>query len=423
MEKIEVMAPAGSYESLQAAIKSGADSVYFGVQQLNMRARSSINFTLEDLKNIVSICKEKNVKTYLALNTLMYDHDMKIMRKVADAAKSAGITAIIISDLAALQYANSIGLEVHMSTQTNVANYETVKFYSKFADVIVLARELTLKQIKDIHENIKKDQLKGPSGELVRLEAFAHGAMCVAVSGRCYMSIGQYNASPNRGACLQECRRAYTVIDKETGYEMDIDNEYVMSSKDMCTIGFIDKMIDAGITVLKIEGRGRAPEYVHTVTKCYREALDSIFDGTYSKEKIDAWITKLKTVYNRDFWDGFYMGRKIDSWSGSYGSQATTEKFYLGRIINYFKKAGVAEIHLESGEINIGDKLLITGVTTGVVEGKIDSIFVDEKPVERAGKGQTVTIPVPETLRKNDRFYIVKDRLPEEKLVQIEKKN
>lgn len=409
-ENIEIMAPAGSYESLMAAINAGANSVYFGIEQLNMRARAANNFTIDDLKKIVEICQEKNVRTYLTLNTIMYDHDMNLMRKICDAAKESGLTAVICSDVGAMSYAHSIGLEIHISTQANVSNVETLKFYSQFADVVVLARELTIQQIKRVADQIKEQDIRGPKGELVEIEIFVHGALCVAVSGKCYMSLGTYNSSANRGACLQNCRRSYRVIDEETGDELVLDNKYIMSPKDLCTIGFVDKILEAGVRVLKIEGRGRAPDYVNTVVKSYKEAVESYLDGTYTKEKIDNWIKGLEKVYNRGFWHGgYYLGKKLGEWSGVYGSQATKEKIFLGRARHYFGKIKVGEFQMESGELKIGDEILITGTTTGVIETTVEGIFFEEKDVESVHKGQIFTIKLEDKVRNNDKLYKVVD--------------
>ena len=411
-ENIEIMAPAGSYESLTAAINAGANSVYFGIEQLNMRARAANNFTIQDLKKIVKICQEKNVKTYLTLNTIMYDHDMNLMKKICDAAKESGLTAVICSDVAAMSYAHSINLEVHISTQANVSNVETVKFYSQFADVVVLARELTIQQIKRVTDQIKKENIKGPKGELIEIEIFVHGALCVAVSGKCYMSLGIYNSSANRGACLQNCRRSYKVIDEETGDELILDNKYIMSPKDLCTIGFIDKILESGVKVLKIEGRGRAPDYVNTVVKSYREAVESYLEGTYTKEKIDSWIKNLEKVFNRGFWHGgYYLGKQLGEWSGVYGSKATKEKVFLGRAKNYFSKPKIAEFHLETNKIEIDDEILITGPTTGIIETVVKSIFVEEKKTKSAIKGQTITIPIEEKVRPNDKLFKIIDSI------------
>ena len=408
---IEIMAPAGNFESLMAAIKSGANSVYFGVEQLNMRARAANNFVISDLDKIVNICKENNVKTYLTLNTILYDHDIILMRKICDDEKMSCINAVICSDIAAISYANSINLEVHISTQVNVSNLETVKFYSKFAGVIVLARELTIKQIKDICYGIKKENIMGHNGKLIEIEIFAHGALCVAISGKCYMSLAVYNSSANRGACLQNCRRSYHVTDEETGDELIIDNKYIMSPKDLCTIGFIDKIIDSGISVLKIEGRGRPPEYVYTVVKCYKEAIDSYYNKTYNQEKIDKWTKELESVFNRGFWHGgYYLGKKLGEWSGSYGSKAKKEKSFIGIVKNYFEKPKIGEFILQSGELNLGDEIIITGPTTGVIITKIESIFCEGKNIDNAIKGDSITIPINEKIRKNDKLFLVKGK-------------
>lgn len=411
MKKIEIMAPAGSYESLEAAIKAGADSVYFGIEQLNMRARASNNFTVQDLKKIVSRCKEVGVRTYLTVNTILYDHDINLMKKICDEAKKAGITAIIASDVSAIEYCASIGLEVHISTQTNISNIESVKFYSRFADVVVLARELTLQQIKTICEEIKEQDIRGPSGELVKVEIFAHGALCVAISGKCYMSLGTDNASANRGACIQNCRKKYKIIDEETGSELEVDNQYIMSPKDLSTISFLDKILDAGVYVLKIEGRGRPPEYVYEVIKAYREAADSVFNGTYNQEKIEKWKKKLSSVYNRGFWEGgYYLGKKLGEWSGGYGSQATKEKKFLGVARHYFAKTKIGEFLLQSEKIKFGDEIVITGKTTGIIMQKVKSIYVDETEVKEAKKGDVITIPVEERVRGGDKLYLMVKR-------------
>jgi len=409
--KYEILAPVGSYESLMAAIKAGADSVYFGITQLNMRARSANNFTIKDLKKIVKICKENKVNSYLALNTVLYGSDLKLMRKICDAAKKAKISAVIGTDMAVLQYANSIGLSANCSTQLNISNIEAVKFYSKFADIIVLARELTINQIKDICKEVKKQNVKGPKGELVKIEIFIHGALCVSISGKCYMSLANYNCSANRGACLQACRRRYKVIDEETGDELVLENKYIMSPKDLCTIGFIDKILESGATVFKIEGRGRGPEYVYTVTKVYREAIDSYFNGTYIKDKVTNWIKELESVYNRGFWQGgYYLGKKLGEWSGAYGSQATKEKFLIGVAKNYFVKAKVGHFILQSDELNLGDEALITGNTTGVIKFKVESIMKDGRVIQKAVKGEDITIPVPERVRTGDKLFVLRRR-------------
>lgn len=405
------MSPAGSFSSLNTAIKAGANAVYFGIEQLNMRARAANNFKTADLPEIVRICKEKNVKTYLTVNTILYDHDLVMMKRICDAAKAAGVTAVIASDIAALQYAHSIALEVHISTQQNVSNIEAVKFFANFADVVVLARELTLSQIKKIHQEIKENNIKGPAGELIKIELFAHGALCVAISGKCHMSLATQNASANRGACTQNCRRSYRVIDEENGEELVLDNKYVMSPKDLCTIGFLDKILGAGVSVLKLEGRGRSADYVHTVTKCYREAADAVEAGTYTKEKIEKWTKELEGVYNRGFWHGgYYLGKQLGEWSGEYGSQATKKNDYVGRVTNYFRKNNIAEIILDSGDLNVADEVLITGDTTGVLKFSPTSIFANEQSTKKAGKGETITTPVPERVRINDKVFVVRDR-------------
>lgn len=410
-EKVEIMAPAGSYESLQAAINAGAQSVYFGIGQLNLRAKAANNFTSEDLPKIARLCQRKKVKTYLALNAIMYDSDLILMQKICRAAKKTGVSAVICSDLAAIRYAHSIGLSVHLSTQTNVSNLEAVKFYAQYADVVVLARELTLLQIASICSEIKKRQIKGPSGDLVKIEVFVHGALCVAISGKCYMSLAQYNFSANRGACLQNCRRAYRVIDEETGDELVVDNKFVMSPKDLCTISFLDKILEAGVSVLKIEGRGRAPEYVQTTVNAYKEAVDSYYAGTYSPEKISGWIVELEKVFNRGFWHGgYYLGKKLGEWSGVYGSKATTEKIYVGKTRNYYSTSKIGEFLLEAEAINSGDEIYIIGPTTGVVQAKVNALMLDDKIVQTAGKGEVITIPLQQKIRKNDRLYKIVDK-------------
>jgi len=406
---IELMSPVGSYESLAAAIQAKADSIYFGVGELNMRSRAAYNFTVKDLKKIADICKKNNIKSYLTLNVVVYDNEFKAIKKLCDAAKKAKISAVIASDLAVIQYANKIKLPVHISTQANVSNIEAVKFFSKYAGVIVLARELTLEQIRNIAKEIKKQNMRGPNKQLVKIELFIHGAMCVSISGKCQMSLALYNEPANRGKCLQACRRAYRVIDEETGDELVIDNKYVMSPKDLCTIGFIDKLIEAGVSVFKIEGRGRSPEYVYTVTKVYKEAVESYFNGSYTKTKIKHWTAELEKVFNRGFWQGgYYLGKKLGEWSGTYGSKAAKEKVYIGLIENYFPKPNAAQIKIESGKLNINDDILITGPTTGVLQFKLESMFVNEKPSKTGKKGWDVTIKIPNKVRKNDKLYIVK---------------
>lgn len=408
-EDIEIMAPAGSYEALRAAIQGGANSIYFGIEQLNMRARASNNFTLEDLKEIASICNKSKIRSYITLNTILYDHDISLMKNIVKTAKESGISAIIAADQAAINYANSIGMEVHISTQANVTNAETVKFYSHFADVMVLSRELSLKQVHDITKAVKREKIKGPSGKPIEIEIFVHGALCMAVSGKCYLSLHTYNSSANRGACNQNCRHSYEVIDTETGEKLEIDNEYIMSPKDLCTIGFIDQVIDAGVRVLKIEGRGRAPEYVKTTTQCYREAVDSYFDGSYSQEKVDAWMKRLETVFNRGFWDGYYLGQRLGEWTNRYGSSATKKKIYLGKGTKYFPQAGVGEFSMESHTLEVGDEILVTGPTTGVLERTIEELRVNFEKVEKASKGDVVSIFINERIRPSDRLYKVVD--------------
>jgi putative protease len=402
---IELMAPVGSYESLQAAIQGGADAVYFGVEKLNMRSRSSKNFTLADLKKIVDIAANRGIKTYLTLNTVMYDSDLDLMRKIVDEAKYSGVDAIIASDPAVFDYVKKQGLPVHLSTQANVSNIESVRYYSRIADVIVLARELTLDQVKEISEAIQKEHITGPSGELVRIEMFVHGALCMAISGKCYLSLHQTNYSANRGACLQICRRSYTVRDTDTGDELEIENEHIMSPKDLLTIHFLNKILETGVTVLKIEGRARSPEYVSTVCQCYSEAIDSILTGTYSKEKVESWIERLKAVFNRGFWDGYYLGQRLGEWSDRYGSRSTRRKIYIGKGVNYFRKAKVAEFLVETKTLKKGDRILITGPTTGVIESVVDEIRVDDNPVLEAKKGNRITIPLPTVIRASDKLY------------------
>ncbi|MDP3728758.1 MAG: peptidase U32 family protein [bacterium] len=410
MRNIEIMSPAGNWESLQAAIQAGCNSIYFGVEQLNMRARSTNNFTIDDLKKICSHCKEAKIKSYLTLNTILYDHDMQLMKKIIDAAKEAGITAIIISDLAALQYCKEKGITCHISTQANISNIETIKFFSLFADVMVLARELTLQQVASIVKGIEEENICGPSGQHVRIEIFAHGALCVAVSGKCYMSLHTYNSSANRGACLQNCRRSYIVTDKETGEELEIDNEYIMSPKDLCTIDFLDKVLATGVNVLKIEGRARPPEYVYTVTKCYREASDAVLKGEYTPEKIKKWKEELSTVFNRGLWEGYYLGKKLGEWSGAYGSKATKTKIYKGSVINWYAQPKVAAVYLDAGDLVVGDEILITGVTTGVIQTTVNGIFQDEKAAIVGKQNNIVTFPIEQKVRVKDKVYVLKSK-------------
>lgn len=402
--EIELMAPAGSFDALQAAIDNGADSVYFGVDQLNMRARATMNFTLGDLEEIAERCSAKGVRTYLTLNTIIYDHDLNIMKKVVNRVKESGITAVIASDQAVIGYARSVGVEVHISTQLNVTNMETVKFYALFADVMVLSRELSLRQVKKICDDIKKEDVRGPSGNPIEIEIFGHGALCMAVSGKCYLSLHTANSSANRGACVQNCRRKYTVKD-EDGHELEIDNEYIMSPKDLCTIDFLDQVVATGIKVLKIEGRGRAPEYVATTIRCYREAIDSINDGTYSPEKVEKWMEALHKVYNRGFWGGYYLGQQLGEWTNKSGSSATEKKVFLGRGLHYFPKVGVGHFKMESQTLKVGDKILITGPTTGVIETEVTELMVDEKPVEETKRGEEFTMPIGDVVRASDKIY------------------
>ncbi len=404
-KEIEIMAPAGSYEALMAAIRGGADSVYFGVEQLNMRAASSINFSIDDLRNIVSICDDNNVKSYLTVNVVVYDQEIDQMHRIIDAAVERGVSAIIASDLSAINYAFRSGIEVHLSTQLNIANTEALRFYSQWADVAVLARELNLGQVKHIYNNIHDQDIKGPHGEPVKIEMFIHGALCMAISGKCYLSLHENNMSANRGKCYQTCRKSYLVTEKETGYQLEIDNEYIMSPKDLCTIGFTDKLLDAGVRVFKIEGRARSAEYVRTVTSCYDEAVKSVIDGTYSPGKIVEWKSRLASVFNRGFWDGYYLGQKLGEWNTNYGSSATKRKVYLGKVTNFFSKLNVAEIRLENGDLEKGEIILITGPTTGVVEYTVDEIRVDLKETVKALKGELCSILVPELLRRSDKIY------------------
>ncbi len=405
---VEIMSPVGSFESLIAALQGGAGSVYFGIGKLNMRSRSSVNFTIDDLKQICAICNEKKVKTYLTVNTIIYDEEMEEMKRLVNSAKENGVTAIIASDMSVINYARSQGVEVHISTQCNITNIEAVRYYSAFADVMVTARELSLAQVAAICKKIKEENICGPSGKPVQIEIFVHGALCMAVSGKCYLSLDNMNHSANRGACLQMCRRSYLVTDKEEGYEFEIDNEYIMSPKDLCTIGFLDQILKAGVSVLKIEGRGRSPEYVKTVTECYRQAVEAIQNETYSQELTDKLTEKLKSVFNRGFWDGYYLGRKMGEWTERYGSQATKTKIYCGKVSNYFSNLNVAEIKVETGTLNINDEVLIIGPTTGVLEFAIPEIRLELIPVITAAKGEYCSIVVPATVRKNDKLYVLK---------------
>lgn len=405
----EIMAPVGSWESLTAAAQGGADAIYFGIEGLNMRSKSSVNFSLDDLNTIAAWCHERHMKSYLTVNTIIYDDDIDYMHKIVDAARKAGITAIIACDMATIVYARQVGVEVHISTQVNVSNSEAVRFYSQWADVMVLARELNLDQVKKIHDTIERDNVRGPHGEPVRIEMFCHGALCMAISGKCYMSLHQTGASANRGACRQMCRRSYIVTDRDTGEELAIDNKYIMSPKDLKTIHFLNKMVDAGVRVFKIEGRARGPEYVRTVASCYNEALASIIDGTYSEAKIEDWNTRLARVFNRGFWNGYYLGQRLGEWSAKYGSSATRVKQYAARGVRYFSRLGVAEFLMEAGELHVGDNVLIEGPTTGAVPLTLTEIRVDLKPVEHTVKGEHFSIKTDVKVRPSDKLYLWRD--------------
>ncbi len=402
---IELMAPAGSWDALQSAIDNGANAVYFGVDQLNMRARATMNFTLDDLEEIADRCSSAGLKTYLTLNTIIYDHDLSLIKTIINRVKESGISAIIASDQAVIGYARSNGVEVHISTQLNVTNIETVKFYALFADVMVLSRELSLRQVKTICDAVIKEDVRGPKGELIEIEVFGHGALCMAVSGKCYLSLHSHNSSANRGACIQNCRRKYKVIDLEDGNELELDNEYIMSPKDLCTIDFLDKLIDTGISVLKIEGRGRAPEYVATVIKCYREAIDAYNEGTYNQEKVSEWMKSLEKVYNRGFWGGYFLGQELGEWSEGSGSQATQKKVFLGKGIHYFSKIKIGHFKIEAQKLKVKDKILITGPTTGTIETTVEALMVDDKPVEVAQRGDECTFHVDKMIRASDKLY------------------
>ena len=405
IKDFEIMAPVGSRESLAAAIQAGADSIYFGIESLNMRARSANTFTINDLREIAQICEEHSIKSYLTINTIIYDEDVELMRKIVDAAKEAKISAVIAADVAVMSYCIEVGQEVHLSTQLNIGNAQALKFYAQFADVVVLARELNLKQVRKIYDAIQNEQIKGPKGDLVRIEMFCHGALCMAVSGKCYLSLHEMNVSANRGACTQICRRGYTVKDNESDIELEVDNKYIMSPKDLKTIHFMDEMIDAGVRVFKIEGRARGPEYVRTVVECYKEAIKSCLDGTFSDEKVKVWDERLKTVFNRGFWNGYYLGQRLGEWSKNYGSEATERKVYVGKAIKHFSNIGVAEFLIEAGEIKAGEKLLITGPTTGALFLDLEDPRVDLKPVEIVRKGEHVSFKVPEKIRPSDKLY------------------
>lgn len=403
--EFEIMAPVGSRESLAAAIHAGADSVYFGIGRLNMRSHSANHFTIDDLKEIAETCKAQGIKTYLTVNTVIYGEDIETMHEIVDAARAAGITAVIASDVAVMMYCRQAGVEVHLSTQLNISNIDALKFYSQFADVAVLARELNMDQVKEIHRQILEQNICGPKGQPVRIEMFCHGAFCMAISGKCYMSLHDANRSANRGECVQICRRSYTVTDNETGNQLEIDNKYIMSPKDLKTVRFIDRMMDAGVRVFKIEGRARGPEYVHTVVTCYREAIESVLDGTFTEEKKDLWDKRLSTVFNRGFWDGYYQGQKMGEWTKEYGNKATEKKVLIGKVMKYFSRLGVAEIAVEANTFSKGDKLLITGNTTGAMFLNADEIRYDLRPVDAAEQGWRVSIPVPGKVRPNDKLF------------------
>lgn len=403
---LEIMAPAGNFECLNAAIQGGANSVYFGVGNLNMRSHSANNFSSADLQQVCDICRENGVKSYLTLNIVLYDEDIEPMKEALQAAKAAGITAVIASDMAAITYARELGIEVHISTQLSISNSQSLKFYAQYADVIVLARELNLGQVKEIKATIDREQIKGPSGRLLEIEMFCHGALCMAISGKCYLSLHEYGASANRGSCYQLCRRGYSVTDLETGNTLEIDNKYIMSPKDLCTIEFMDKIIDAGVTVFKIEGRARSAEYVKTVARCYRDAADAVLAGKYTPEYAAELKERLATVFNRGFWDGYYQGARLGQWSEVYGNKATKSKKYIGKVTNYFSNIGVAEILIETGSISVGDNVIIIGPSTGVVEVTVEEIRVDLKSTESAVKGEYCSIAVPEKLRRSDKLYL-----------------
>lgn len=411
IDEFEIMAPVGSRESLQAALQAGADSIYFGIEKLNMRAHSASTFTVDDLREIAATCGERGVKTYLTVNTIIYDDDIELMHQIIDAAREAGISAVIASDVAVMTYCREVGQEVHLSTQLNISNIEALKFYAQFADVVVLARELNMEQVARIHEQAEQMNFCGPSGRKIRIEMFCHGALCMAISGKCYLSLDNAARSANRGECMQLCRRSYIVTDKETGTELEIDNKYIMSPKDLKTVRFIDRMMRAGVRVFKIEGRARGPEYVYTVVKCYKEAIRSVLDGTFTEEKKDEWDERLATVFNRGFWDGYYQGQRLGEWNKNYGSNATERKVYVGKGVKYFSKLGVAEFSCEACEFSVGDKMLITGPTTGVMYVTVEEIHDDTHAVETAQKGTRVAFKVPGKVRPSDKlFKIVKEK-------------
>ncbi|NDW17530.1 U32 family peptidase [Dysgonomonas sp. 216] len=418
ISEFEIMSPVGSYDSLAAAIQGGADSVYFGIEGLNMRARSSNNFTTDDLYNIVRICRENNMKSYLTVNTIIYDNDIELMKKIVDSAKDAGVSAIIASDVSVMMYARSVDVEVHLSTQLNITNAEALKFYAQFADVVVLARELNLDQVAAIYKEIVDQQIKGPGGELIRIEMFAHGALCMAVSGKCYLSLHEKDLSANRGACNQICRRGYIVKDKDSEIELEIDNEYIMSPKDLKTIHFMNKMMDAGVRVFKIEGRARGPEYVRMVTECYKEAVRAYCNDSFTEEKVADWNIRLKSVFNRGFWDGYYLGQRLGEWSMNYGSEATKKKVYIGKGIKYFSNLGVAEFLLETQSLEVGDEILITGPTTGAVTQIVDEIRVDLKVVDKTVKGERFSIKTIDKIRPSDKLFKLVKVSPEKRFLE-----
>lgn len=401
----EIMAPVGSRESLAAAIQAGADSIYFGIERLNMRAHSASTFTIDDLREIAATCNDHGIKTYLTVNTIIYGEDIPLMHEIVDAAHEAGISAVIASDVAVMTYCNKVGQEVHLSTQLNISNIEALRFYAQFADVVVLARELNLDQVAEIYQQIIDEHITGPSGELIRIEMFCHGALCMAISGKCYLSLANAGRSANRGECVQICRRSYLVTDMETGNELEIDNKYVMSPKDLKTVRFIDKMMKSGVRVFKIEGRARGPEYVYTVVKCYKEAIQSVLDGNFTEEKKDEWDERLATVFNRGFWDGYYQGQTLGEWNKNYGSCATEKKVYIGRGVKYFSKLGVAEFTVDAADFSVGDKLLVTGPTTGVMYLDCTEIRYELEPVKTAPKGSHVSIPVTDKVRPSDKLF------------------
>lgn len=405
--EVEVLSPAGSFESLMAAFQGGANAVYFGIGDLNMRAKSTLNFTVADLPQVVQMCHKRGVKAYLTVNTVLYDQDMEPMHEIMQTAANEGVDAVIVSDQAAMTYARMVGLEVHLSTQLNISNLESLQFYSQWADVVVLARELNLQQVSAINEGIRQRNIVGPSGKPIKIEMFVHGALCMAISGKCYLSLHEANLSANRGSCIQICRHSYTVTDNETGAQLAIDNEYVMSPKDLCTIGFLDRILEAGASVLKIEGRARAPEYVKTVTECYREAVQAVTLNTYTEEKIADWTQRLSAVFNRGFWDGYYLGRRLGEWSHRYGSAATERKQYVGKVVNYFSKLGVAEIAVEATQLHVGQHIMIIGPTTGVLDSQVTQLEVDEKPAEFSPQGVHCSIKVPQKVRRADKLFIV----------------